>query len=185
MFDFVFQIIDDADLVFDEQLLSDNEHHVINRRSPLDSNIDSDVHDLLFDDPAIQDEHWLWDSVKRIRRSIDQLLGTQKPVTKRQRKRHASPKALANPSAKVHAAGKMRQGKKHNPAAGRRAAFRLKRQEDENYDSEDDDGYAEGSGETTTNHDTFNSPTGDDLTNSETCKFDHSSALYHLPACLS
>lgn len=67
MFSFFVQDIDDNDLLFDEQnsILQDT----------------NDVDDLFAADPAVLDENWLWGSVRRVRRSINQLLNSKPAAT--------------------------------------------------------------------------------------------------------
>lgn len=50
--------------------------HSTNKRS-ISNNRDIEVEELMNVDDS--DEHWLWGSMKRIRRSIDKLLGTENP----------------------------------------------------------------------------------------------------------
>lgn len=72
----------DTDLVF-EDLLDEDVHtpfknaHSLNKRSISSDEGDIDVEELFNIDES--GEHWLWGSMKRIRRSIDKLLGTENP----------------------------------------------------------------------------------------------------------
>lgn len=139
----------DTDLVFDD-LLDDNVHvqtknaHSINKRSISgEEERDIDVEELM---STNSDEHWLWGSVKRIRRSIDKLLGTENPsdvseTTEPQRKSVRKP--LPKHRKKVLSSDDKLKAKKSYKSAGKSRAVgrknvltRPKRQEE--YDDDDD-----------------------------------------------
>lgn len=144
----------DTDLVFEDE----NVHtpfknaHSINRRSISTDKRDIDVEELMNSDDS--DEHWLWGSVKRIRRSIDKLLGTESPseaseTTERQPKSAKKPlpkhrkKVLPNEDKRK---SQKKSSKNEGKAVGRRKlVVRPKRQDyddiedDEDEDDDDDD----------------------------------------------
>lgn len=124
-----------------------NSAHSINRRSTSNDERDSDVEELMNIDDS--DEHWLWGSVKRIRRSIDKLLGTEKPseasdTTERQPK--SVTKLLPKHRKKVLALNEKRKNKKALKKDGKLKAtgskkmlMRPKRQEYDDIDDEEDE----------------------------------------------
>ncbi|XP_037037177.1 basement membrane-specific heparan sulfate proteoglycan core protein isoform X11 [Bradysia coprophila] len=139
----------DTDLVFDD-LLDDNVHvpsknaHSINKRSiPDEGERDIDVEELM---STNSDEHWLWGSVKRIRRSIDKLLGTENPsdvgeTTERQQKAVRKPlpkhrKKVLSSDDKPKAKKTFKSGGKVRAVGSKKMLLRPKRQEE--YEDEDD-----------------------------------------------
>lgn len=142
----------------DQGLLSRRE------RWAVDEPEDADVQDVLTD---VDDSHWLWGSVKRIRRSLDQLMGSDMPSVAVAQKSDEPRKAR-----KLKKAGtknKLHKGKKHgkrtkNPEGhklnrsqkielnNRPLIGRPKRQQDDEYadtevDEEDEIGSGDNSGE--------------------------------------
>lgn len=116
----------------------------INKRSISNEERDIDVEELMSSNDS--DEHWLWGQVKRIRRSIDKLLGTESPseaseTTERHPKSVRKPlpkhrkKVLANDekSKKKKTFGKFRS------VDGKKMLMRPKRQEYEDLDDDDDE----------------------------------------------
>lgn len=91
------------------------------------------------------DEHWLWGSVKRIRRSIDKLLGTESPseaseTTERQPK--SSKKPLIKHRKKVlvdEDKRKMKKTVKSNGKGSKKMVVRPKRQDYEDLDDDEED----------------------------------------------
>lgn len=142
----------DTDLVFEDHPY-ENVHtplknaHSINRRSISNDERDSDVEELMNIDDS--DEHWLWGSVKRIRRSIDKLLGTEKPseaseTTERQPKSVKKP--LSKQRKKILANNEKRKNKKAFKNGGKLKAIgsnkmvmRPKREEYDDLDDDEDD----------------------------------------------
>lgn len=45
-----------------------------------------EINDLAADQDAVQDEHWLWGSVRRVRRGINQMLSAKPEAVKAKRK---------------------------------------------------------------------------------------------------
>lgn len=151
---------DDADLVFDDTpvILADNHHHrtrsnALNKRNVVE--VDSDVQDLLAaDDDDDHNQHWLWGGVRRIRRSLNRLIGSEedseaaKAVPKRPKVDKLNRKKSANKS-KDKMLSKKDGKKKVNETTkspkrlkGRRMYVnRLKRQDEPAYgdDGDDDD----------------------------------------------
>lgn len=119
---------------------------------------DADVQDIL-----TNDSHWLWGSVKRIRRSLDQLMGSDTPSEVLAQKTEESKKARK--LKKTGTTNKLHKGKKHgkraknhdgqklnrsqkNELRNRPLIGRPKRQQDDEYgDTEVDDDDEIGSGE--------------------------------------
>lgn len=48
----------------------------------------NDIDDLYTADPAVLDEHWLWGSVRRVRRGITKILSPKPAVVKPKQKVH-------------------------------------------------------------------------------------------------
>lgn len=74
-------------MLIDDQNLP---QQLVNHKSslPADNTVEIDVNDLLTADPIVEDEHWLWGSVRRVRRGIHSLLQYKSEVAKpHQRKR--------------------------------------------------------------------------------------------------
>lgn len=145
----------DTDLVFDD-LLDDNvhaplknAHSVNNKRSISDENErDIDVEELMHTDDS--DEHWLWGSVKRIRRSIDKLLGTENP-SEVSETTEQQPKSVKKPLPKhrkkvLVSEDKQRKNKKtlkndgkSKVVSGKKRVMRPKRQDYDDLDEDDDE----------------------------------------------
>lgn len=122
--------------------------------------VDSDVQDVLTD---THDSHWLWGSVKRIRRSLDQLMGSDSPPAAVAQKSD-EPKKVRKLK-KTGNTNKLHKGKKHgkrakhsegqklnrshkNELKNRPLIGRPKRQQDDDYnDTEGDDEDEIGSGD--------------------------------------
>lgn len=142
----------DTDLVFDD--LTDENVHVpfknvrsTYKRSVSDENErDIDVEDLMnIDDNG---EHWLWGPVKRIRRSIDKLLGTDNPSgVDETTESQSAKKPLPKHRKKVLPSDDKRRNKKLLKTGGklktignRKMVMRPKRQEyDDDLDDDDED----------------------------------------------
>lgn len=121
--------------------------HSTNKRSISNNDRDIEVEELMNIDDS--DEHWLWGSMKRIRRSIDKLLGTENPSevsqsTERQPKHVRKP--MIKHRKKVLVNGEKQKVKKNfknvgnsKSIGGKTLAMRPKRQDYEYQISEDDE----------------------------------------------
>lgn len=135
------------DLLDDNYAPTKNAHSINKRSISGDTERDIDVEELM---STNSDEHWLWGSVKRIRRSIDKLLGTESPshvseTTERQTKpvgkslpKHRK-KVLSNDD-KLKAKRTYKSGGKLRAVSSNKMSTRPKRnQEYDDVDDEDED----------------------------------------------
>lgn len=136
-----------TDLVFEDHL-DENVHtpiknaHSINRRSISNDEGDIDVEELRNIDDS--DEHWLWGSVKRIRRSIDKLLGTESPskaseTTERQPKSFKKPLPKHRKKVSVNKRKMLKNDGKLKAIGSKKMVMRPKRQEYEDIEDDEDE----------------------------------------------
>lgn len=150
----------DTDLIFEDHV-DENIHtsfknaHSISKRDISNDEGDIDVEELMNSDDS--GEHWLWGSVKRIRRSIDKLLGTENPSEVNQsteRQPNHVRKPMPKHRKKVLANGEKRKNKKilkndgkFKPVDSKKMVMRPKRQDydddDDEFDEDEDDGILE------------------------------------------
>lgn len=135
-------------MVFDD-LVDENVHtpsknaHSVNKRSSTDER-HTNVADLM--DIEDSDDHWLWGSVKRIRRSIDKLLGTENPsdvseTTESQPTSTAMPKHRKKtlPSESMKKQRKAKSERNVKLRGNKKLLMRPKRQEYEDLEDEEED----------------------------------------------
>lgn len=134
-----------TDIIFEDIEEQHSDKHNINlvsKRSISDVNVpENDVQDILSD--SGDDSHWIWGSVKRLKRSIDQMLQSDEDS-------HKHVKRMAS-NDKINAEKPKKKKKYHKQTM----ADRKKRQDiddSEDYD-EDDDDIIDGSGQDLETHD--------------------------------
>lgn len=124
-----------------------------NAHSTIKRSIGSDDRELdvqeLMDGDVDADEHWLWGPVKRIRRSIDKLLGTENPSdvnesTERQPKHHKKTtrkyrKKVLNSGGEKRKIWKNDGKMKGAPVGSKKMTMRPKRQDYDEFDDDEDE----------------------------------------------